>query len=105
MKPTYHVFVTKEDEKNLVSVGGRFGRPKATYTKDDYLTPSAVAKKFDITLDQARNTMKTLVFKRSIFILNGHKAPIVTRLGKDKALYLHPMGIEAFKKHLGEQKD
>ena len=105
MKATYNVFVTKEDKKNLVSVGGSFGHQKANYTKDDYLTPTQVAKKFNFTLDQAKNTMKNLIFKRAIFMLNGHKAPIVTRLGKAASMYLHPMGIEAFKKHLSEQKD
>jgi hypothetical protein len=105
MKATYNDFVTKEAEKKLVSVGGRFGKPKAIYTKDDFMTPGQVAKKFNITLEQAKNTMKDLVFKRSIFMLNGHKAPIVTRLGKPASIYLHPMGIAAFQKHLDEQKD
>ena len=105
MKAIYNVFITKETEKKLVSVGGHFGKPKATYTKDDYLSPSQVAKKFNISLEKAKNLMKKLIFKRAIFVLNGHKAPIITRLGKEKSIYLHPMGISAFQKYLEEQKD
>jgi hypothetical protein len=104
MKPTYHDFITKESKKKMVSVGESF-QPSIKYTKDDYLTPGKVAKHFGIGIEKARDVMKTLVFKRAAFALNGHKSQIVVRFGKQNGLFLHPMAIEAFKKHLSEQKD
>ena len=106
MKSIHNVFLTKEKEKKLSSIGGRFGA-SATYNKDDYLTPNKVAKKFNISTEEAKTIMKNLLFKRTIFALNGRKAQMITRLGKSSgsALYLHPLALEAFQKHIGEQKD
>ena len=106
MKSTHGVFIAKETEKKLVSVGGRFGHQTATYTKSDYLTPSKVAKKFGISTEKAKSIMKNLIFKRAYFALNGHKAQIVTRMGKTgDCIYLHPLAIDAFKKYIDHQKD
>ena len=106
MKSIHDVFLTKEKEEKLLSVGGRFSS-SATYTKNDYLTPGKVAKKFGISTEKAKDIMKNLLLKRTIFALNGHKAQIVTKLGKTSgsSMFLHPLALEVFKKHISEQKD
>ena len=44
MKSVHNSFATNETRKKMVSVGKSFQPVK--YTKDDFLTPSEVAKKF-----------------------------------------------------------
>ena len=102
MKSTYNVFASKETRKKMVSVGKSFQPVK--YTKDDFLTPGQVAKKFGISTDTAKEVMKKLNFERAIFVLNGHKAKIIMRHSDGKSMRLHPMALEAFKKHLDTQK-
>ena len=97
MKATYHDFVTTEQEAKLDSVGKRYG-PYVTYNKGDFLSVSKVAKKFNISVEAAKNLMKKLRFNRTFFALNGHRAFVIVRLTGD--MYLHPMAIETFKKHL-----
>ena len=104
MKATYNSFLPKETEKKVITVGSRNGS-QVTYKKADYLTPSKVAKKFNITTVKAEKLMKSLIFNRAIFGLNGHKSQIVVRLGTSDRMYLHPMGTAAFQKYLDEQKD
>lgn len=104
MKSVHHYFVTKEDKEKMPHVGNTTQSIK--FTKADYLSPSAVAKKFSISTDKARNVMKALVFKRATFAVNGHLSPIITQFNQtNKTMYLHPLAIDAFKKLLEEQKD
>lgn len=106
MKSIHHDFLTKEAEEKIGNIGSRQGE-RITYTRADYLTPGKVAQRFGITLERAKDLMKSLVFKRATFGVNGHKSQIVVRLGKGTgtALYLHPLAIEAFQKYIGERKD
>jgi len=103
MKPLFNIFATKETRKKMVSVGS--STQPAKYTKDDFLTPGQVAKKFGISTDTAKEVMKKLNFERAIFVLNGHKAKIIMRHSDGKSMRLHPMATEAFQKYLDTQKD
>ena len=105
MKYVKNTILTNEEREKMFSIG----TPNApeTFTKDDYLTPAKVAKKFGISTENARSIMKRLMFKRANFALNGHRSPIVTNLGKKGAgfYYLHPLAITAFQQYLEKQKD
>jgi hypothetical protein len=100
MKSVHHDFLTKKDGEKLVSI-----TTKTAYTKDDFLTPSKVAKKLGISTETVKTIMKNLIFKRAAFSLNSRKAQIVVKMGKNDSMYVHPLGFEAFKKHLDTQKD
>ena len=102
MRPTYNDFVTKESRKKLPSAD-KNSQSATPYTKSDYLTPGKVAKKFNMSVEEAKKAMNKILFKRAAFTINGHKAPVITRFGTSN-IYLHPMGVEAFKKYLDEQK-
>lgn len=103
MKTTHDKYATREDAEKLVSVG----RPRQlapAYTKADFLPPEKVAKKFDISLEEARKLMKQLKFRNASFVLNGHMAKAIVDLGNKGCVYLHPMATEVFEKHLNNQK-
>ena len=101
MKPVHHQIATKEDRENIPSVGTSI-HPATNYTKDDFLTPARVAKKFGITTKQATDLMKKLAFNRAVFILNGHKSPIIIRL--NGSIHLHPMAFDVFQQQINNQK-
>lgn len=73
------------------------------FKKSDFLTPGDVATKCGVNIEKAKDALKKLHFKRSIFIINGHKQPIVMRLGTNR-LFVHPMAISEVKKYLDNQK-
>jgi hypothetical protein len=94
---------SKEESQNMVSKGSAF-KPQNNYTKADFLLPNQVAKKFNISTEEARNLMKSLMFRNALFALNGRKTPIIVNLGKHGSMYLHPMAMEAFQQQLDKQK-
>lgn len=100
MKSIHHDFLSKEDGKKLVSA-----TTTTTYTKDDFLTPTKVAKKLGISTENAKTAMKNLMFQHAAFALNGRKSQIVVKMGKDHSMYLHPLALEAFQSHINQQKD
>ena len=101
MKSIRRTFATKEDREKLVVVG-EFNNPATNYTKDDFMTAGKVGKKFNISTKEAQDMMKKLNFRRASFVLNNHLIPIIVRL--KGSLYLHPMALEAFQRHLDKQK-
>jgi hypothetical protein len=104
MKSVHHAFLPAESRQNLVSIGSP-SNPDKSFTKADFLPPNKVAKKFDIPLEMARILMKTLLTQQSIFILNGHKARVVSTLGKQHGLFLHPLATEIFQEFLTKQRN
>ena len=106
MKSVYDSFLALKTRKKLAFSEQKTDSTNA-YKREDFLTPGMVAKKFKISTEQALGTMKKLAFKRAYFALNGHKSPIVTRLGShnSKQVFLHPMAIQAFQDILDKQKD
>ena len=103
MKSVHNKLVTKEEAQKFESVGS-VTEPKNDYTKSDFLTPSKVAKKFNVSTEQVRNLMERLDRHNASFILNGRMSKIVVNLGKRGSLYLHPMAIEIFQQRLNQQK-
>ena len=103
MKSTHNRTVTKEDTKKMSTVGNTT-HPATNYTKDDFLTPALVAKKFNISTDEALNLMKKINFKKAVFALNGHRTPMVIRFSNNSTLHLHPMAIPAFQEYIDKQK-
>jgi len=104
MKSTHNLVVTKENAKNMTIIGDPF-HPVTEYTKDDFLSPSKVAKKFGISTENARNLMKKLEHKGIVFGLNGHKKPVISKAKPNShTLFLHPMAIEVFQEYLNNQK-
>jgi len=104
MKSVHHAFVPHESKQNLVSIGSSYN-PNKSFTKDDFLPPRNVAKKFNISIEDARIVMKSLLSRRAIFVLNGHRAQIITNLGKQHGLFLHPLATEIFQEYLNKQRD
>ena len=104
MKSVHHAFVTTESKQNLVSIGTP-SNPNKSFTKADFMPPHKVAKQFNIPIETARELMKTLLIRQTIFVLNGHKAQVVSSLGKEKGLFLHPLATEIFQEFLTKQRN
>lgn len=103
MKSVLNLSVSNQDKQKMTTIGSTT-HPVTTYTKDDFLTPAAVAKKFNITTSQATEIMKKLIFKRAVFALNGHKTPIILRFGNNSTMRLHPMAFDIFQEYINNQK-
>ena len=103
MKSVHNKNITKEEAKKMVNVG-TINKPVNTYTKDDYLTAAKLEKKFDISTTEARKKKKKLNFKRAVFALNGHKTPVIVRLGTSSTLKAHPMAMEVIQQEINKQK-
>ena len=104
MKSVLHLNVKTEDQKKMTVIGSQFS-PVTNYTKDDFLSPSKVAKKFNISTEEARNLMQKLMRYGIVFGLNGHKKPVVSRATKgSNTLFLHPMAISVFQEYVNKQK-
>ena len=101
MKYLVNISATKEEKEKLFSVGEAF-HPVTNFTRADFLTPAMVGKKFDLTTKEAMEFMKKLCSKRAVFVLNGHKMPIILRM--NRYLYLHPMAVEAFQQQINQRK-
>lgn len=102
MKSVHGKSATAEDCKRLKTVGS-LTNPITTYSKDDYLTPAKVAKRFDISTEKAKSIMKTLIFKHATFVINGHKSPVIVNMGTGTPR-LHPLAIDIFQDYLNKQK-
>lgn len=98
MKDLHKFSATADQKSSLFSV-----KTNEAFKKSDFLTPGEVATKCGVNTDTAREALKKLHFKRSIFVLNGHKQPIVMRLGTNR-LFVHPMAVPEIKKYLDNQK-
>ena len=93
MKSVHNVNVTNENKKYMPVIGDRF-HPITNYTKDDFLSPSKVAKLLGISTEDARKLMKKLEREGIKFGHNGHKKPMVSRAKpKSNTLFLHPMAV------------
>ena len=103
MKSVHASFASSEARKNLVSVGSA-ANPESGYTKSDFLTPSKVGQKFAISTAEAEKLMKKLYMRQATFVLNGHKSPVVLKIGKNHSFYLHPMANAVFQQQLDNQK-
>lgn len=101
MKSVLGKFATTEARKNLVNVGSSFNLAK-DYTRDDFLTPSSVGKKFSIDTIEAKKLMEKLYKRQTTFVSNGHKSLVVLKL--KGSLVLHPMAQTIFQQHLDKQK-
>ena len=99
MKPIRNVFVRREEKPNYVCVGSAF-RGVVSYTINDFYTPAQVAEKCGISRVDAKKFMQTLKTRGAVFVLNDHKTPIVIRRTKTSGLYVHAMGLDAFKQEL-----
>lgn len=104
MKSVHDKYVTKEARQNLVSVGKPF-KQEEKYTKSDFLTPGMVAKKFQISTENAKKIMQKFYKEQTSFVLNGRRASVIVTLGQSHSFYLHPMAIEVFQNTLNKQKD
>ena len=104
MKSVHNIVATKEEKQKLTSIGSAIN-PVKSYTKEDFLTPGKVAKKFNISTEEARKIMRKLSLKRAIFVLNNHKSSIIVKRGKNSTPYLHPMAIEAFQDYLKKERN
>ena len=104
MKSVRNKFATREQKEHMVCVGDAFN-PVKSYTKADFMSPSNVAEKFNISRDAAKKLMQKAKTYDESFVLNGHRAPIIVKLSKTSGLYLHPMAIDAFQKYLQKQRN
>ena len=104
MQSVHHAFLTTQDKQNLLSIGSP-SNPNNSFTKADFLPPSKVAKRFDIPIETARKLMKTLLLRQTFFALNGHKARVVSNMGKQHGLFLHPLATEIFQEFLTNQRN
>ena len=95
-----HYFANTESRKNL-NVVGSSRKPQNNYTKNDFLSVSQVAKKFNISEQDAEKLMKKLLWHNTKFVLNNRMASIIVEFD---TIHLHPMAIEAFKQQLDKQK-
>ena len=102
MKSTHDKYATREDAEKMVSVG-KPGRYAVSYTKDDFLPPSKVGEKFGISTEEAKKLMRQLRFRNASFVLNGHMAKVIVKMG-GSIDYLHPMALEVFEQLLNKQK-
>ena len=103
MKLLYNKSATQEEKQKYFNIGTS-SKPVKSYTKDDFLTPGKVAKTFNISIDEAKKMMRTLLIRRAIFILNNHKTQIVVNMGTSSNPYLHPMAVEAFREYLQKER-
>ena len=103
MKAVYKAFATKEDAKTLARGGSKSFEKPTPYTRDDFLTPGQVAKKFKIATKTAEDLMKKLRKNRMAFIANGHRGQIIVDLRKHGSVYLNPLAIDAFKQYLDQE--
>lgn len=103
MKSTLHTETSSEFIKKHNSIGSS-ANPVKSYTSNDFLPPSKVAKKFNISTQEAEKLMQKLFVHRAIFGLNGHKSQIVLKHGKSNRLKLHPMATDAFNEFLQKQR-
>jgi len=97
------VFVSKEEEGKFYKRGGRFDKAERSFTKADFLTAAAFAKKYGFSKENVEKLMKNLDFHKKSFILNGHKTSIVCGATQGN-LKIHPMAAEHFKELLTKQK-
>ena len=103
MKSVHKAFASSEARKNLISVGSA-ANPATKYTKSDFLTPTKVGEKFSISTQDATKLMEKLYKRQATFILNGHKSPVVLKMGKSHTFLLHPMANIVFQQQLDNQK-
>lgn len=96
------VFPTKQERKNLLSVGHGKNLVKS-FKKSDYLTPDQFAEKFSFNKELVHKTMKKLALQNAKFVINGHFSNIVF-LTPDDTLLAHPMALEEIKKHIMKPK-
>ena len=96
------VFATKKDRQNLYTVGEAY-KPVKTFTKKDFLNGAELAKKLSKNKELVKKTMKYIQFKGLKFIINGHRANVVTKTPTNELL-LHPMAIPVFQEYLNKQK-
>lgn len=101
MKSVLHRVANTEFTKTHTTIGSTMNPVK--YSKSDYLLPSMVAKKFDITTKQATEFMRILCIRRYTFAVNGHKSPVIIRTGGN-SYALHPMAHEIFQEFLEKQR-
>jgi len=104
MQSVHRAFLTTETKQKILSIGSP-SNPNNSFTKADFLPPNKVAKQFDIPIETARELMKTLLLKRTFFALNGHKALVVSNMGKQHGLFLHPLATEIFQEFLTKQRN
>lgn len=76
----------------------------STYTTSDCLTPSSVAKKYGISTKTAREIMYRFKNTNKYMLVNGHKRPIIININGKRGLFLHPLAISIFEKHLQKIK-
>jgi len=104
LKPVRNVFVRREERENYVCVGHAFDTT-ITYTRADFLPPSAVAEKFNLgDRDTAKKLMQQAKTAHETFVLKDHKAPVIVKFGRTSGLYLHPMALEAFQRFIEKQR-
>lgn len=94
------MYATKEDKKKLPEVTGPQTK---TYTKDDFLSATQLSQKLGYPKDIIENAMKFLYLKQTKFIINGHKAKVVTDHG-NRTLRVHPLGIKFLEEQLKKQQ-
>ena len=102
MKSVHNNYATKEDMEKMLTIGSIL-HPVTNYTKDDFLTPARVAQKFGISTEKAKEIMKQINFKKTVFALNGHKTPVIIRFNRG-TLKLHPMAFQVFQEYIDNQK-
>lgn len=76
----------------------------STYTTSDCLNPSSVAKKYGISTKTAREIMYRFKNTNKYMLVNGHKRPIIININGKRGLFLHPLAISIFEKHLQKIK-
>ena len=106
MKSVKNIDTPKKESPKLSHIGTS-KNPVITYSKRDFLTPEQVAEKFKLATAEAQKLMKKMMTKRgkgiNSFMLNGHESKAVVTLGRATEIYLHPMGVEAFKQFLTKE--
>ena len=103
MKSVHNLFVTKQKMDNYVRVGNAVSGVKS-FTKADFMTPEQVAEKFKISTQEAKKLMLYLFKYKKLFIVNGHKSPIIVKIDKNTGIVLHPLGTPAFEQYLQKQR-
>lgn len=89
---------------------------KKNFTREDFMTPLAVAKKLGHDVETVAKTMQAQFRKDTKIIVdarNHHQAPMVYRISNiggsinnstKTPLRLHPLGLEKFKELLEQKK-
>ncbi len=94
------MYATKEDKKKLPEVTGPQTK---TYTKDEFLSATQLSQKLGYPKDVIESAMKLLYFKQTQFIINGHKANVITKQG-NRTMRVHPLGIKFLEEQLKKQQ-